>query len=498
MISDRIKNSAVLAVSYLYVLLFTYAAVSKLLDYENFQVQLGQSPLLSAFAQWLPIAVLLVEFLLAVLLAFPPFRFKALISAYSLMTMFTVYIYLILNYSAFIPCSCGGVLEKMGWNEHLAFNIAFMVLAAVATIWLPDSRASLKTRGIALLMGTVVATGVVIGLFLLSERKMQYDNGFIRRFPQHAAQEMHQRELTYNSYYLAGIAGGKIYLGNHTSPLLITIIDTTLQSEQSIKIDPAEKHLPFRNPSIRVLDGHFYLYEGNVPYIFKGSTTNWKATLRMNSGTKFSQFEPIDSVTVALRYSDPINGQNLIGTLNLSDTTAVRYNPALLQRQLDGIFDTDGKLHVNRASNELVYLYLYRNQYVVAHPTLQLKARGKTIDTVSQAALKIASLKSDRVHKFSEPPLIVNKTSAAADHYLYSNSALRGKYESDYRWKNTSTVDVYRLTDQSYQYSFSIDAIDNKKLKAFTVQKNRLYALIGTKIVAYRLIDYKEVAATPP
>ncbi|MEG0917288.1 MAG: hypothetical protein RSF68_09775, partial [Myroides sp.] len=35
---------------------------------------------------------------------------------------FTVYIFLILNYSPFVPCSCGGVLEDLGWWEHLWFN----------------------------------------------------------------------------------------------------------------------------------------------------------------------------------------------------------------------------------------------------------------------------------------------------------------------------------------------------------------------------------------
>jgi len=38
------------------------------------------------------------------------------------MTAFTVYIFLILNYSPFVPCSCGGVLEDLGWWEHLWFN----------------------------------------------------------------------------------------------------------------------------------------------------------------------------------------------------------------------------------------------------------------------------------------------------------------------------------------------------------------------------------------
>jgi hypothetical protein len=47
------------------------------------------------------------------------------------MTMFSGYIIAILNFSDYVPCSCGGILEKLGWTEHLAFNIAFMVLAVV-------------------------------------------------------------------------------------------------------------------------------------------------------------------------------------------------------------------------------------------------------------------------------------------------------------------------------------------------------------------------------
>lgn len=131
----KIKTLFVRTVTYAYILLFTYAAVSKILDFENFQVQLGQSPLISAFAGWLAIAVPAIELIIAVGLMFPKFRFIALLSSYTLMIMFTAYIYIILNYSESIPCSCGGILEDMGWTEHLWFNIGFVVLAVVAMIF---------------------------------------------------------------------------------------------------------------------------------------------------------------------------------------------------------------------------------------------------------------------------------------------------------------------------------------------------------------------------
>lgn len=69
-LKPQIRNTIIEIISLLYVLLFVYAAVSKMLDFENFRVQLGQSPLLSAFASWMSWTVPLVELLIAALLIF--------------------------------------------------------------------------------------------------------------------------------------------------------------------------------------------------------------------------------------------------------------------------------------------------------------------------------------------------------------------------------------------------------------------------------------------
>jgi hypothetical protein len=114
--------------------MLVYAATSKILDFENFKIQLGQSPLLSSYADWITIIVPLSEFFIAFLLLIPKFRFIGLFASYFLMVLFTAYIYIILSYSAFIPCSCGGILEKMTWNQHLVFNIIFIVFAIVAIL----------------------------------------------------------------------------------------------------------------------------------------------------------------------------------------------------------------------------------------------------------------------------------------------------------------------------------------------------------------------------
>lgn len=143
---NNIRQGIAIAVSYLYALLFMYAAFSKLFKYEQFRVQLGQSPLLSAFATPVSVAVPALEIFIAVMLVYDRLRFFGLFLGYGLMAMFTAYIYIILNYSAFVPCSCGGILEKMTWNQHLLFNLVFVLLALVAILVLPVEDARLLKK----------------------------------------------------------------------------------------------------------------------------------------------------------------------------------------------------------------------------------------------------------------------------------------------------------------------------------------------------------------
>lgn len=123
-------------ISFLLVLLFVYAALNKLTDFEKFQAQIGQSPLLvtiSPVAAWLiPIG----ELLISAMLTIPRFKLAGMYLAFGLMLMFTFYIIAILNFSDHIPCSCGGVLEKLGWTEHLIFNIAYTFIALTGVLLL--------------------------------------------------------------------------------------------------------------------------------------------------------------------------------------------------------------------------------------------------------------------------------------------------------------------------------------------------------------------------
>lgn len=121
-------------ICFLFIFLFSYAATSKLMDFDRFKIQLGQSPLLTVYAGWVAWVIPIVELLLAFLLAVPRYRLIALYGSLGLMSLFTMYIIAILNFSDYVPCSCGGILGKLGWQEHLVFNVVFVALAIIGIL----------------------------------------------------------------------------------------------------------------------------------------------------------------------------------------------------------------------------------------------------------------------------------------------------------------------------------------------------------------------------
>lgn len=459
--------------------------MSKILDFENFKVQLGQSPLLSAYADYVALAVPTFELVICGLLLVPKTRVIGLIAAYCLMVMFTAYIYIILNFSSFVPCSCGGILEEMSWNQHMAFNITFIAIAVIA-IFISQIRIK-SFKYIFIGCGGLLSVGFIFALFYMSENLIHHHNNFTRRFPHFPAVLDKEMDLKSTSYYFAGSNNGKIYLGNFNAPLQIVEIDSKLNTKitHNIKIDKMQ--LPFTAIQIKVLAPYFYLVDGNVPCLFKGNISDWKASYVMRGDPYFSQFTPMDSSKIAFRTILKSTKTNTLGVFSLTDTTAIKFEPKLIQKQIDGVFDTDGQLLYDNESKKLIYLYTYRNQFIIANPSLKLISRGNTIDTTAHSNIKVATISSSGETKLAAPPLIVNNTSAVFNNILFVSSNLPGKYESLVMWKKASIVDLYNLENHSYLMSFYIYNIDRDKMRSFYVEGNVLYALIEKKIVTYKL-----------
>lgn len=104
------------------ILVFVYTGVSKLLDRQMFESRLVQMPLLHVMSAFVSYALPFTELMVAVLMLLPACKLYGLYASLLLLCVFTIYLLYMLLFVPNLPCSCGGVLQQMGWKTHLIFN----------------------------------------------------------------------------------------------------------------------------------------------------------------------------------------------------------------------------------------------------------------------------------------------------------------------------------------------------------------------------------------
>lgn len=113
-------------------LLFTYTAISKLYDWERTKNGLYNQVFPKELADLLLYGLPPVELLAAVFLLITKKRKLGFWLSAILMTVFSLYIGIVMTgVFARIPCSCGGILNSLGWGEHLVFNLVFLGIAVI-------------------------------------------------------------------------------------------------------------------------------------------------------------------------------------------------------------------------------------------------------------------------------------------------------------------------------------------------------------------------------
>ncbi len=116
----------------LFVLLWVYAAMSKLLDYPESYQAMQRQPLpvwSKGILAWL---IPMIELTFAGLLYYPRTRKTGIQLSTALIGIFTVYVGVALGQAlGHIPCSCGGIIRNFSWREHLWFNIAWLLLGII-------------------------------------------------------------------------------------------------------------------------------------------------------------------------------------------------------------------------------------------------------------------------------------------------------------------------------------------------------------------------------
>lgn len=129
-----IRNPAISTCKNLLVILFLYTAVSKLLNFSDTVAQMEKSPFITHYALLLSWGIPLSEILITILLIVDKTRLLGFHASLFLMVLFTGYVFAMMHYSYYLPCSCGGILSLLTWSAHLWVNIIFTIIALTGTI----------------------------------------------------------------------------------------------------------------------------------------------------------------------------------------------------------------------------------------------------------------------------------------------------------------------------------------------------------------------------
>jgi len=136
------KNSIAEVCAFSLILLFVYAASSKLFRWHLFRFQLESYPWIRHFAGWVVWGVPALELAIAVLLISGKERLKGFYLSSVLLVVFTAYLLVMLRTQHHLPCSCGGVIQGMTWGQHIVFNLFFILFSITGGLCQRQQQAS--------------------------------------------------------------------------------------------------------------------------------------------------------------------------------------------------------------------------------------------------------------------------------------------------------------------------------------------------------------------
>ncbi|MBB5440092.1 putative membrane protein YphA (DoxX/SURF4 family) [Pedobacter sp. AK017] len=139
------KETLITLITASLALLFFYAAVTKLMHYEQSRYEMYKQLFARDIAEVLTWLLPVTELLLVLLLLIKSTRLKGLYATLIVLIVFTIYIAVAMSgIFGKKPCACGGVIEWLNYWQHLGLNFFFIVVAALGIAlekqWKPINR----------------------------------------------------------------------------------------------------------------------------------------------------------------------------------------------------------------------------------------------------------------------------------------------------------------------------------------------------------------------
>jgi hypothetical protein len=364
-----------------------------------------------------------------------------------------------------------------------------------------------RTHVFSIISVVLISFIVIVLLYVTMEAPLRYAQGFHRDLRYSELKQRRVFELDAEGYYyLAGIADGEILLGNEKDSLGLMSINIASGSKRRIQIRMANDKLSKLNASyysvgstihhpprlsrnvIEVDSPYFFIKAKDLPGIFEGRLGQWEASRVADGIPFFSSAVPMGRGAFAFTFigslGDSILNKNMIG--KISEGAMIGVNGDILEAEVDKYFSTLGTLRYSKKLDQLIYIYAYRNQYLIIDNKLKVLNKWKTIDTLSHPHIKPKQIADNRF-LLGSTPAIVNNTAEIHRDLLFVQSNIMATNESRSVFDQTTAIDVYNIRTNTYRSSFYLPDYHAIKLTSYRIIHDRIIAQHGKYLILYAL-----------
>jgi len=164
----------------------------------------------------------------------------------------------------------------------------------------------------------------------------------------------------------------------------------------------------------------------------------------------------------------------------------------LLPKQVDGTFCTDGWLHYDKVQSKIFYTYYYRGEFLCLDTNLNLIFKGKTIDTIRLAKIKLTEYNEKEKSGTSNKKItqastdnLVNWCYTTDKDKVYIFSGLKADNESPSNFEKNNPIDIYSIKDGRYLYSMYIPKYKGFRINGFEINGDMLVAIFDHYLVTF-------------
>ncbi len=214
----------------------------------------------------------------------------------------------------------------------------------------------MRSRTVAIILILFFSLGLIFLLFKLTKANEITRNEFTRSYKNIKTSILAEFDLTYTSFYIAGVSRSTIYLGNISSPLYILKYNLTTQDTQHFYINTSLSR-SLKSATVTIDSPNFYIQDIVSKQLVSGDLNDTARIHVIEKNVFFAEALSLSKESNVLRTLKNESKEYAIAKTSAISDHIIK-NENLLEKQVEGLFSTDGMLHYSKVQHFTVFVLL--------------------------------------------------------------------------------------------------------------------------------------------